>query len=196
MKQSLAGIKVAVLVANGFVEQDMTSANKALIEVGAHVRIVSSENGLVNSWDGAGWGHHFAVDSPLSAALAADYHALVVPGGQRSLDKLKLTAHSRRFIASFISTEKPVALFDNAVSLMIFTDTVRDLTVGGPAELEPEILFAGGQWSPEAPCRFNHVMSGVVTEETRPAFISDMIDHFDMVMKASAGEPAKEIKAA
>ena len=111
----LAGSKIAILVANGFMQADMIAAQRRLIEEGAHVRIVSSEQGLVNGWTGDDWGHHFAIDNPLNAALAADYDMLVVPGGARSVDKLKLTAHTKRFIGSFLAMQKPVAVTGDGV---------------------------------------------------------------------------------
>ena len=69
MNKPLLGVKAAMLVANGFSQQDMVAAQKALIQAGANVRVISPESGLVNGWEGEAWGHHFAVDAPLSSAL-------------------------------------------------------------------------------------------------------------------------------
>lgn len=107
-------MKVAILVANGFDEADMTATQRALIGAGAFAKIISPEPGLVNSWTGQAWGHHFAIDAALNNALGADFSMLVIPGGQRSADKLKLTAHTKRFINSFMAAGKPVAVWGNA----------------------------------------------------------------------------------
>ena len=188
MKKPLLGVKVAILVANGFSEQDMTTAQKSLIESGANVRIVSPENGLVNSWDGQGWGHHFAVDAPLGTALAADYAVLVVPGGQRSIDKLNLTGHTKRFVSSFMSASKPVVIMDDALHLLMLTDTIKGRTVTGPQHMGDVVLQAGGVWETDGFHIDGNLSTGVVTDETRKAFVAQVLGHF--VAHSTAEEAA------
>ena len=55
MSKALLGQKIAVLVANGFQETDMTATQRLLQDTGANVRIVSMDHGLVNSWKDNGW---------------------------------------------------------------------------------------------------------------------------------------------
>lgn len=183
MSKPLLGCKIAILVANGFCEQDMTETQRALMDAGANMRIVSTEPGLVNGWTGEGWGHHFASDAGLSSALGADYAMLIIPGGQRSHDKLRLTAHTRRFISSFMAAEKPVVVFDDAVGLMASTDNVKGRTVSGPTGFEEAVVMAGGAWDANMPCMDNNVMSGAVNDENRADFIRSMMDFF--VQRAS-----------
>jgi hypothetical protein len=129
MAKALQSQKIAVLMANGFNEQDFLTIQKAMIEQGATLKIISTDSGLVNGWDGKGWGHNFAIDAQLNSALGIDYDALIIPGGQRSHDKLKLTAHSRRFIGSFLAAMKPVMCMGDAVQLMAHTDHLSGKTV-------------------------------------------------------------------
>ena len=189
MRKPLFGIKVAMLIANGFCEQDMTEMQRALTEAGANVRIVSPEQGLVNGWTGSAWGHHFAVDAVLSTALGADYQMLVVPGGQRSHDKLKLTAHTRRFVSSFMTAKKPVAIMDDALAVMIATANLRELHYNGPDRFEAPVIQDGGSWSMETPCQDQNVISGATGSENRMAYIQAVLEFF----KAQA---AVELKAA
>ena len=48
MDQPLAGKTIAILVANGFEEVEMTEAQRALLKTGAILRTISPEQGLVN----------------------------------------------------------------------------------------------------------------------------------------------------
>src|SRR5690606_33724615 len=120
------------------------STQKALLPFGANIRIVSMDHGLVNSWNGLGWGLHFAADKALNSALAADFSMLVVPGGRRSLEKLKLTAHTKRFISGFVDSRKPVAFFGEAVELLAFAERAAGKTVTGPASCKDTMEMAGG----------------------------------------------------
>lgn len=122
MQKPLFGQKTAILVANGFSESDLIETQRRLQNLGADTRIVSMDQGLVNSWNGSEWGLNFAVDQTLNASLAVDYSILLIPGGQRSIDKLQLTAHTRRFIRGFVDSGKPVLLLGEAEALLAFSE--------------------------------------------------------------------------
>src|SRR6202790_2617313 len=100
MHKPLAGKNIAVLVASGFEEIQMTEPQKALLALGATVRLVGPES-LANGWHGAAWGHYFPVDAQISSMLSADYDMLLVPGGTRSLVKLAQNPHTRRIVSAF-----------------------------------------------------------------------------------------------
>lgn len=124
MHKPLFGQKVAILVANGFSEQDLIKTQRVAQGLGGNTRIVSMDQGLVNSWNGEGWGLNFASDQALNSALAADYSVLLIPGGQRSIDKLKLTAHTRRFINGFLASGKLVVAVNEASDILAFTEVL------------------------------------------------------------------------
>ncbi len=129
MHKPLFGQKVAILVANGFSEQDLIKTQRVAQGLGGDTRIVSMDQGLVNSWNGEGWGLNFAADQGLNSALAADYSVLLIPGGQRSIDKLKLTAHTRRFINGFLASGKLVVAANEAIDILAFTEVLEGRAV-------------------------------------------------------------------
>ena len=137
MSKPLTGIKIAILAANGFDQTQFTAAQRALMNAGATLKVVSPDQGLVNGWEGNAWGHHFAVDQGLSTALGVDYDMLVVPGGPCSMDKLKTTAHTKRFLNSFMTSMKPVVMFEDAVSLLEFAGQNVDVSVHGNMAVLP-----------------------------------------------------------
>lgn len=75
MHKPLAGKNVAVLVASGFEEIQMTDAQKALLALGATVKLIGPES-LANGWHGDSWGHYFPVDAQISTTLSADFDML------------------------------------------------------------------------------------------------------------------------
>jgi protease I len=174
--KSLQSHKIAVLMSNGFCEADFLSVQKAMIEQGASLRIVSMDSGLVNGWDGKGWGHNFAVDAPLNTALGIDYDAVIIPGGQRSLDKLKLTAHSRRFVGSFLAAMKPVICMGDAVQLLAYTDHLSGKTVSGPVDKKAIVETAGGTYSENTMAMDANLMTGRTDGDNLVAFVSAAVD--------------------
>lgn len=175
MQRALMNKKVAVLVANGFEQTDMLAVQKSLLELGANVRIVSPEQGLVTAWDGTDWGHNFAVDVALNTALGADYDVLVIPGGQKSHNKLRLTAHTKRFIESFENTMKPVVLVNDGVLLPVSLEVFTDRTLSGPQTMSDTISRSGAIHSQsEVSCDAN-VMSGMIVNNEQKMFVNTMI---------------------
>ena len=62
MISKLEGKKVAILVANGFEQVEMTGPKQALDEAGAQTAIISPEQGKVKGWQHTDWGDEFPVD--------------------------------------------------------------------------------------------------------------------------------------
>lgn len=179
MSKTMIGVKVAVLAANGFDEKDLSAVQRALAEAGASMRIVSTDQGLVNGWDGQGWGHNYAVDTQLNTALGVDYDALIIPGGQRSLDKLKMTAHTRRFIGSFMGAMKPVAVMGDALDIVAHVDQLAGVTVCGPDSCRETAERAGAVWNEASKIMDGALLTGACDEQTRAEFIVNMIALFE-----------------
>ena len=146
MDTPLAGKNVALLVANGFEELDMTEPQRALLGAGATVKIVSHEQGLVNGWYGEAWGHFFPVDVDLAETLAVDFDGLVVPGGMRSVEKLAEEAHSKRVLKAFMRASMPVAVIGDAGKLLVVTETAKGRTVTSSEDARAELEAAGASW--------------------------------------------------
>jgi putative intracellular protease/amidase len=179
MSKPLSHEKIAILVANGFNEQEMTAAQKCLQKQGAHTRLISMDHGLVNSWTGAAWGHHFAADFVLSSSLAADFSMLLIPGGRRSVEKLKLTAHTQRFIGGFLNAGKPLALMGDAVELLLTNAGARGRAVCGPEYMEQPVKAAGLAWHERDVVADDNLLTcRVVPEEILEQAAEAICNHF------------------
>ena len=77
----LNGRKIAILVAEGFEQSEMTEPRKALEQAGAETEIVSPAQGEVQGWNHFDKADRFHVDVPLEEAQADHYDALLLPGG-------------------------------------------------------------------------------------------------------------------
>lgn len=149
-EQMLAGKNIAILVANGFEEVEMTEPQRALLKAGAKPKVISPEQGLVNGWHGAAWGHYFPTDRHVGEVLAADFDLLVLPGGDRSVAKLAGNPHTRRIIGSFVDAGKGIAAFGKGVELLSLVERIKGRTVTGAESARPALEAAGAVWSDEA----------------------------------------------
>ena len=113
-----AGKTIAIMVSNGFEEIGFIAIQRAMMNAGAKLKVVSRETGLTNAWSGNGWGMSYPADSTLSTALAIDYSALIVPAGPRHVEGLKSEAHAKRVLRAFLREDMPVLLQGEAVEMI------------------------------------------------------------------------------
>jgi protease I len=175
MQKPLAGKTVAVLVASGFEEIEMTEPQKALLALGAAVKLVGPES-LANGWHGDAWGHYFPVDQQIGTMLSADYDMLLVPGGARSLIKLGQSAHTKRIVSAFIDDQKPVALIGHGAEVLVIAERAQGVTVSAAPDARAALEAAGATLSDEAILVSGNVLSADGTD--LPRFIQDMITLF------------------
>jgi protease I len=175
MQKPLAGKKIAVLVASGFEEVQMTEPQKALLALGATLKLVGPES-LANGWHGDSWGHYFPVDAQISSMLSADYDMLLVPGGARSMIKLAQTPHTKRIVSAFVDDLKPVALVGHGVEVLVIADRAEGMDVTGAPESRAALEQAKAKWSDESLVLAGNVLTA--TGEDMPAFIAEMTNLF------------------
>ena len=95
-KTMLQGKKVAILVAEGFEQVELTAPRQALDEAGAETRIVSPAKGQVQGWNHFDKGDKFTVDVALDQAKPQEFDALLLPGGVANPDQLRINAEGGR----------------------------------------------------------------------------------------------------
>jgi len=66
--ENLKGLKVAILVTDGFEEVELTLPRSALNEAGATTSVVSPKNQRVRGWNHTDWGSDVPVDVALDRA--------------------------------------------------------------------------------------------------------------------------------
>lgn len=118
MPQRLGDKNIMILVSSGVDEIVMSNVQREILRTGANIKIVSTDNGLVNSWNGKTWGLYFPVDANVNTTLGADFDMLVVPSGRLAVEKLSTNPHSERIISSFFEAGKPMFFFGDAAVLI------------------------------------------------------------------------------
>lgn len=142
----LNGVKVAILVTDGFEQVELVEPRKALDAAGAKTEIVSPKTGQVKGWKFTDWGDAFPVDRPLAQARPDDYDALVLPGGVINPDKLRLDEDAIGFVASFFDDNKPVAAICHGPWTVIEAGHAKGRRIASWPSLETDLINAGAQW--------------------------------------------------
>jgi protease I len=106
----LKGVKVAILVEDGFEQIELVEPRKALDQAGAETHIVSPKDNRVRGWNFRNWGDEFPVDIALDRAQPDDFDALLLPGGVMNPDALRMQAKAVAFVQAFFAAGKPAAV--------------------------------------------------------------------------------------
>src|SRR5579871_5939498 len=94
--ENITGMKVAILIEDGFEQVEMVEPRKALDQAEAETSVVSPRNGHARAWNFTEWGDNFPVDVALDRARPDDFDALLLPGGVINPDKIADAAQGCR----------------------------------------------------------------------------------------------------
>ncbi|MEO7168008.1 MAG: type 1 glutamine amidotransferase domain-containing protein [Chthoniobacterales bacterium] len=177
MAKKLDGKKVAILVATGFEQVEMTKPREALQEAGAETTIVSLESGKIQGMNHDEKGDEFEVDLTLEKAQPQDFDALLIPGGLFNPDALRQEAGALDFARHFFEAHKPVAVICHGPQVLISADLVRGRTLTSWPALRVDVKNAGGTWVDEEVVVDQGLVSSRKPDDI-PAFNEKMIEEF------------------
>jgi len=143
----LDGKKVAILVADGFEQVEMTKPREALEEAGAETKIVSPQSGQIQGMHHADKGDKFDVDISLDDAQPEEFDALMIPGGLMNPDQLRSTPEALEFTRYFFKKNKPVAAICHGPWVLIAADVVRGRRLTSWPAIKTNVKNVGANWS-------------------------------------------------
>jgi protease I len=138
--------KVVILATHGFEQSELQVPMEKLRSAGAQVVVASPERGQIRGWKGKDWGESVTVDKTLDEVNAAEYDAIVLPGGQINPDLLRVNQQALSLIRSFIDAGKVVAAVCHAPWLLIEVNAIPDRQVTSYHSIKTDVINAGGKW--------------------------------------------------
>jgi protease I len=184
---ALAGKKVAILVADGFEQVEMTEPRRALDEAGARTTLVSPAQGQVQGWNQFEKADRFTVDVALEDARSQDFDALLLPGGVANPDQLRMQPKAVSFVREFFDARKPVAAICHGLWPLIDAGVAEGRTVTSWPSLKADLSNAGAKWVDQEVVTDNGLVTSRKPDDI-PAFNRKMIEEFaEGVHTAAAG---------
>jgi protease I len=177
MNQQLHGKKVAILVENGFEQEELTRPQRALEEAGAQTQIVSPAGRTVKGWDHTEWGDEFTVDMPLNEARVEAFDALLLPGGVMNPDKLRRNPQAQQFVRGFFEAGKPVAAICHAPWTLIDAGVVEGRRLTSYNTLQMDLKNAGAEWVDQEVVVDDRLVTSRKPDDI-PAFNRKMVEEF------------------
>ncbi|AGC42555.1 C56 (PfpI) family peptidase [Myxococcus stipitatus DSM 14675] len=149
MGRKLRGLRVAVLAADGFEQVELTRPVRTLERHGADVKIVSLQPGYIRAMKHMVPGKRVRVDATLKDVKAADFDAVLLPGGLINPDTLRQSALARDFVHDADSLNLPMAIICHAPWLLISAGLAEGRTLTSWPGIRDDVKNAGANWRDE-----------------------------------------------
>lgn len=144
---SLAGRTIAILATDGVEEVELTDPAAALRQAGARTILVSPVRGEIQAMEAdVHPTNRYHVDMQVSAAHAAEFDGLLLPGGTTSPDHLRMDHEAVRFVGEFVQAGKPIAAICHGPWTLIDAQGVSGHTLTSWPSLRADLTNAGGHW--------------------------------------------------
>jgi len=183
----IKGLKVAILVTDGFEQVELVEPRKALNGAGAETVIVSPKQGEVRGWNFTDWGDEQPVDMTLADARPEDFDALLLPGGVINPDTLRMQPQAVAFTKAFFDSDKPVATICHGPWTLIETGKVRGRRLASWPSLQTDLENAGAEWVDQEAVVDGNLVSSRKPDDI-PAFNREMISLFSRAHAGQAGQ--------
>ena len=175
---NISEAKILMIATDGYEDSELLEPRRILRERGAEVTLASLEEGEIEGDNGA----TATVDRTIGEVDSSDYDALVLPGGTKNPDKLRMDERVVATIRAFADAGKPVAAICHGPWLLIEADLVRGRRVTGWPSIRTDLRNAGGEVVDEAAVTDGNIVTSRNPDDI-PAFTEAVIA---LVEKAEA----------
>jgi protease I len=177
MADRLDGRRIAFLCTEGVELVELTKPLEAVREAGAEAEVLSLEAGTFTAFNHLDKAEEVTVDRVVADADAAEYDALVLPGGVANPDFLRTDEDAVGFVRAFFEQAKPVAAICHGPWTLIEAGVVRGRTLTSWPSLQTDLRNAGARWVDDEVV----VDQGLVTSrnpDDLPAFCAAVVEEF------------------
>ncbi|NNG24515.1 type 1 glutamine amidotransferase domain-containing protein [Telluria aromaticivorans] len=188
-EKDLKGRRVAVLMTDGVEQVEYTGPRSFLEQKGVQVTLVSPKQAgeEVQGMNHDQQGDKFRVELSLSQADAADFDALLLPGGEENPKRLRQIPEAIAFIKAFDDADKTIAAICHGPWPLIDAGIAESRHLTSYAAIKDDLVNAGAEWTDD-----EVVVDGKLITSRKPADIpafNDALMKELMVMQQAGSDP-------
>ena len=165
--------KVAILATNAFEDSELTDPRDAVAAAGATVQVIAPEAGTIDGKKGAS----VTVDLTTAEASAADFDALILPGGTANADHIRMDEAAVTFVRELTQAGKPVGVICHGGWILTDADALKGVRVTSFPSLKTDLKNAGAEWVDEEVVVDKRIISSR-TPADLPAFNKAIVEEF------------------
>ena len=186
VQRSLEGLRVAVLVSDGFEQVELDKPVEGLREAGATVHVLAEDQEHlerirgVNHLDPA---EGTKGDKVLEEVSPEDYDALYIPGGLPSPDTMRSSEAHLRFARAFMEAGKPVAAMCHGPWVLADAEVLEGKRVASWEAIRRDLERAGATWVDEPVVKDGNLLTSRKPDDL-DQYVPALLKHV-----AQAGKP-------
>ena len=167
--------KVLIMASDRFEESELFGPRDILLGKGAHVTIAAPEVKDIQATVHDEPSKTIAADIAIGEASAADFDALLLPGGVSNPDHLRTNEAAIALIREFHNTGKPVAAICHAPWLLVEADLLRGKKATGWPSIRTDLKNAGANVVDEEAVTDGNIITSRNPDDV-PAFTDALIE--------------------
>ena len=136
---AIADARILIIATNGFEDSELMKPRQTLIDRGAVVTLASLSHEEITG-DG---GNRIRPDAEMADIDSTDFDALLLPGGTKNPDTLRMDEEVVFNIKKFVDAGKPVGAICHAPWLLAEADVLRGRNVTGWPSIRTDLRNAG-----------------------------------------------------
>ena len=167
--------RVLIVATDGFEEWELFGPRKILSDRGAEVVLASPTRDPIQATVHDDPGKTIHPDMTVEEVRAEDFDALVLPGGVRNPDQLRMNDAAIALIRDFADRGKPIAAICHGPWLLVEADLVRGRRATSWPSISTDLKNAGAAWVDEAAVTDGNIVTSRNPRDVE-AFTAAVID--------------------
>jgi protease I len=178
----ISDARILMIATDGFEDSELMEPRRLLLEKGAQVTLASLDTEEIEGDQGKA---RIKPDLAIDDTHSADYDALVLPGGTKNPDKLRMNSRVVETVREFASSGRPVAAICHGPWLLVEADVVRGRRVTSWPSIRTDLRNAGADVVDE-----EAVTDANIVTSRKPEDIPAFVDAFVALVEKGAAEGA------
>ena len=167
--------RVLIVATDGFEESELFGPREILLKGGSSVTLASPSLTPIQATVHDDPGKTIRPDITIDDARAEDFDALLLPGGVRNPDALRLNQRAIDLIRQFATAGKPVGAICHGPWLLVEADLVRGRTVTAWPSIRTDLRNAGATVIDREAVTDGNIVTSRKPDDV-PAFTRALID--------------------
>ena len=191
---SMPGASVLIIATDGFEESELFGPRQILQQRGVEVRLASPTRDPIQATVHDDPGKTIRPDLTVKEANADDFDALILPGGVRNPDQLRLDGEVIALIRAFAEQGKPIGAICHGPWLLVEADLLRGRTATSWPSIRTDLRNAGATVVDEPAVIDGNVVTSRKPEDVE-AFTNAMIELIERDRETAAVDSKNELRA-
>ena len=191
---SLPNARVLIVATDGFEEWELFGPRQILQERGADVVLASLKLDPIQATVHDDPGKTIKPDLTVDQASADDFDALILPGGVRNPDTLRLHGNVIELIKAFDRQRKPIGAICHGPWLLVEADLLRGRTATSWPSIRTDLRNAGANVVDEAAVTDGNIVTSRKPDDVE-AFTNALVDLVENAPEVSEIRQPSEVPA-